>query len=53
MKLWTTPGDTEGEFVLIEPRLGTLVCFLSGDFWHEVMPARKIRASITGWFRQR
>jgi SM-20-related protein len=53
LKLWTTPGDTEGEFVLIEPRLGTLVCFLSGDFWHEVMPARKIRASITGWFRQR
>jgi len=52
LKLWTTPGDREGGFVLIEPRLGVLVCFLSGDFWHEVMPAHKTRASITGWFRQ-
>jgi len=51
LKLWTTPGDREGEFVTIEPRMGTLVCFLAGDFWHEVLPAKKTRASITGWFR--
>ncbi len=53
LKLWTSPGDKEGEFLLIEPRMGTLVCFLSGDFWHEVLPATKIRLSITGWFRIR
>ncbi len=53
LKLWTTPGDKEGEFVTVEPRMGTLVCFLAGDFWHEVLPARKTRASITGWFRGR
>jgi SM-20-related protein len=29
------------------------VCFMAGDFWHEVLPAKKTRMSITGWFRQR
>jgi SM-20-related protein len=52
LKLWTTPGEKEGAYVIIEPRLGTLVCFLSADFWHEVLPAIKTRASITGWFRR-
>lgn len=53
LKLWTTAGDKSGAFILIEPRMGTLVCFMAGDFWHEVMPAKKTRMSITGWFRQR
>lgn len=53
LKLWTTVGEKSGEFELIEPRMGTLVCFMAGDFWHEVMPAKKTRMSITGWFRQR
>lgn len=53
LKLWTTVGDKSGPFELIEPRLGTVVCFLAGDFWHEVLPAKKTRMSITGWFRQR
>lgn len=53
LKLWTTVGEKAGAFVLIEPRMGTLVCFLAGDFWHEVLPAKKTRMSITGWFRQR
>ena len=53
LKLWTTSGEKSGAFKLIEPRLGTMVCFLAGDFWHEVMPANKTRMSITGWFRKR
>ena len=53
LKLWTTCGDKHGAFELIEPRMGTLVCFPSGDYWHEVLPAIKSRMSITGWFRQR
>lgn len=53
LKLWITPGNKEGDFIIIEPRMGTLVCFLSEDFWHEVLPAEKTRASITGWFRGR
>jgi SM-20-related protein len=32
------------------PQGGTLVCFLSGRYWHEVLPARRKRASVTGWF---
>lgn len=53
LKLWTNAGERDGIHILIEPRMGTLVCFLSDDFWHEVLPAVKNRMSITGWFRQR
>jgi SM-20-related protein len=53
LKLWTAVGEKSGKFELIEPRMGTLVCFMAGDFWHEVLPAKKARMSITGWFRQR
>jgi len=53
LKIWTTAGDKHGEFTLIEPRMGTLVCFMAADFWHEVLPANKTRMSITGWFRCR
>ncbi|MCP5558604.1 MAG: 2OG-Fe(II) oxygenase [Verrucomicrobiaceae bacterium] len=53
LKLWTTAGEKSGDFVIIEPRMGTLVCFLAGDFWHEVLPTTKTRMSITGWFCQR
>ena len=53
LKLWTKPADREGAFELVEPRLGTLVCFMAGDHWHEVLPALKTRKSITGWFRIR
>lgn len=53
LKLWTTPGEKNGPFEIIEPRMGTVVCFMAGDYWHEVQPAVKTRMSITGWFRQR
>jgi SM-20-related protein len=33
------------------PQLGTLVTFLSADYWHEVLPAQRDRFSITGWFK--
>lgn len=35
----------------ILPSAGTLVCFLSEDFPHEVLPANRDRLSIAGWFR--
>ncbi|GGB46575.1 SM-20 [Oceanisphaera marina] len=35
----------------IMPKAGTLVCFLSEDFPHEVLPATRDRLSIAGWFR--
>ncbi len=53
LKLWTTPGEKTGPFILIQPRLGTLVTFLAADYWHEVLPALKPRLSITGWFLHR
>ncbi len=53
LKIWTSPEKCNGPFELIEPHMGTLVCFMAEDFWHEVLPATKQRMSITGWFRQR
>ena len=41
------------EFVDIAPLGGTLVVFLSDRFWHEVLPTRRERMSVTGWFRTR
>ena len=37
----------------IAPVGGTLVAFLSERFPHEVLPARRERLSLTGWFRRR
>jgi SM-20-related protein len=37
----------------IEPLGGRLVCFLSSGREHEVLPARRERLSISGWFRTR
>ena len=36
----------------VMPVGGTLVCFLSERFEHEVLPATRERLSITGWFRR-
>lgn len=54
------PGDG-GELVIhaddapvvVEPRGGTLVTFLSERYEHEVRTARVVRRSLTGWFRRR
>jgi len=35
------------------PVAGTLVCFLSNRFEHEVLPATRERLALTGWFRRR
>lgn len=45
--------DADGQPVDIVPAGGTLVTFLSDRFWHEVLPARRERLSLTGWFRRR
>jgi len=37
----------------IYPELGTLVLFLSAEFEHEVLPAKRERLSVAGWFRRR
>ncbi len=55
------PGDggqllmyaKDGETVLetVQPTFGTLVIFLSEEFPHEVVTAKRSRYSLTGWFR--
>jgi SM-20-related protein len=37
----------------LAPVGGRLVCFFSARFEHEVLPPRRQRLSLTGWFRQR
>jgi len=37
----------------VEPCAGRLVCFLTAGREHEVLPARRPRLSISGWFRAR
>lgn len=45
--------NTGEEIVRVLPELGTLVLFWSEEFPHEVLPARRARQSLTGWFRTR
>ncbi len=52
LRIYPDPAD-EGRYRDLLPVAGRLVCFLSGHFPHEVLPARRERLSITGWFRQR
>lgn len=46
-------GDSAEPHVDVLPEAGTLVCFLSADYLHEVLPATRERMSVTGWFRRR
>jgi len=47
--LYQNEQDSLG--IKITPSLGTLVLFLSEEFPHEVLSAKKDRFSIAGWFR--
>jgi len=44
------PGDAPRD---VFPVGGTLVCFLSDHYEHEVLPATRQRLAISGWFRRR
>ncbi len=52
LRLYLEPSGAE-IYRDVLPEGGTLVCFLSERFWHEVLPATRLRLSLTGWFRQR
>lgn len=54
------PGDggelrlhLPGGSVDVAPRAGTLAVFMSDSILHEVLLARRDRASLVGWFRRR
>lgn len=54
LRLYTDRASgKEGPYLDIAPEFGKLVLFLSADFWHEVLPAKRERFSLTGWFRKR
>jgi SM-20-related protein len=48
LRLYLQDGSVD-----LQPEAGVLVCFLSARYYHEVLPARRARLSITGWFRTR
>ena len=50
LRFWPDPENAPLEIL---PAGGTLVTFLSERFWHEVLPAKRQRLSLTGWFRRR
>lgn len=52
LRMYLSPTETK-EFIDIAPQGGRLVVFVSSDFLHEVLPAKRERISITGWFRTR
>jgi len=54
LRLFTNVDEgVTGPFLDILPQAGTLVIFRSADFWHEVMPSKRTRLSLTGWLRGR
>lgn len=54
LRLYTDrESGVKGPFTDVLPEFGTLALFLSADYWHEVLPARRERYSVTGWFRKR
>ena len=52
LRLFIPDGDGERE-VDVLPEGGTLVVFLSHEIPHEVLPTKRERFSLTGWFRTR
>lgn len=44
-------GDLDTDGLKVVPLLGTIVVFLSEEFPHEVLPAKRDRYSIAGWYR--
>lgn len=43
--------EGEDPLLKVQPAFGTLVLFLSTEFPHEVLPARRERFAVAGWFR--
>lgn len=50
LRVYHRPGHGS-DFTDVPPRGGTLVCFLSAEKEHEVLPSYSTRQSFTGWFQ--
>lgn len=53
LRLYLEGEGASAKYLDILPVAGTLVTFLSANFWHEVLPATRERMSVTGWFKTR
>lgn len=42
----------EGREITIEPLMGKMICFLSDQIEHEVIPSHKDRWSVAAWFKR-
>ncbi len=51
MRFYTETDDSR--YVEVFPYGGRLVTFLYARFVHEVIATRRVRASISGWFKRR
>lgn len=47
--LYRCEDDTQG--ISVQPSWGTIVVFLSKEFPHEVLPSKRDRYSVSGWYR--
>jgi len=47
----STSSLVDNSKITVTPNFGTIVVFLSEEFPHEVLPAKRDRYSIAGWFR--
>jgi len=52
LRLYVNP-QCESEYLDIPPLGGQLVTFFSARFFHEVLPSRRDRMSLTGWLKRR
>lgn len=52
LRLYLDKGD-DSPYLDVLPEAGTLVSFLSAEYLHEVLPARRDRMAVTGWYRRR
>ena len=52
LRLYADPADPDAGTDIL-PLGGRLVTFLSADYPHEVLPARRERVSVTGWLKRR
>lgn len=53
LRIYLPNAKTAEKYLDIQPMGGTAVFFLSGEFEHMVMPSRRERLSLTGWFCNR
>lgn len=52
LRLYTdSEKGVTGPYIDVLPEAGTVVIFRSAIFWHEVLPSKRPRLSLTGWLR--